>query len=107
MSRHTHSTSTRILNQLLVTLSTLALAVTAWPALLHAQTSPEASPPSVESSQRTGQGPRDGRRAGDGTRARDGERIRDGASRHGGERVRDGRRAPGGERPQGGGPRQR
>lgn len=83
MSRHTHPTSTRLLNQLLVTVSTLALAVTAWPALLHAQASPEVSPPSGVSNQATpgGQRPPDGRRARDGQRTRDGERARDGGRR--------------------------
>lgn len=92
-----------------VSASALTLALTAGPALLHAQAAPDANPPGAVSDQATGtaQGQRNGRRPPDGERVRDGRNRRGGERARDGQRVRDGGRAPGTERPRGAGPRQR
>ena len=92
-----------LLKRGLVTAGALAFAVTAWPALLHAQAPSEEAVTEVRADQgtRDGQRPRDGQRAGDGERTRDGKRARDRG------RPRNGDRPADGERPRNGEPRQK
>jgi hypothetical protein len=87
----------------------LAFAITASPALVHAQEPGGKTVAQACADQRPGRGqrPRDGQRAGDGERTPGGKRARNCGRPRDGERTRDGQRPERGERPQGGGARQR
>ena len=100
--RSEQATRGKVLKRSLLSAGAFAFALTAWPALGHAQESGGETVAEAAADQctRTGQRPRDGQRPGDGQRAGDGERT------EGGKRARDRERQRDGERPQRGGARQ-